>query len=333
MKKNRINTILSFFVSVVLILALGGCTPKNAIYSADGYYLDTYVSVTLYGCGSDEIAKEAIELCDYYEKIFDRTDTTSLVGTLNSGGEVDETIEEYKHLVELTGVGKEYGRLTGGALDITIEPVAELWDFKAGRVPTEKEIAEALGQVDYTKIEFDGEKLCIPDNFKLELGAVAKGYIADRIKDFLIKKGVDSGIINLGGNILCIGNRKPDGNNFTVGVQKPFGRSDDILLALSVDDKSVVTSGVYERYFYQDDVFYHHILDTATGYPVDNDLWAVTVISEESVVGDCLSTGLFVMGKDRGLKLVNSLDGVEAIFVDSACNVFYSDGAKSYIVQ
>ena len=170
-----------------------------------------------------------------------------------------------------------------------------------------------------------------PDDVILDLGAVAKGYIADKIKDFLEENGVKRAIINLGGNVLCIG-KKTNTDNFGIGVRKPFAANNEVLVALSVDDSSVVSSGNYERYFYADDgTFYHHILNPATGYSYDNDLSDVTILSKDSLTGDCLSTTCFCLGLEDGMKLIESLDGIEAVFVTNEGEIHYSSGAKAYV--
>ena len=138
--------------------------------------------------------------------------------------------------------------------------------------------------------------------------------MADYLKDYLISEGVESALINLGGNILTLGS-KPDGTSFNLGIQKPFDKQGTAITSVKVTDSSVVSSGIYERYFEVDNTLYHHILDTTTGYPCDNNLLGVTILSEKSVDGDALSTSCFVLGLDDGVKLIKSLEGVEAIFI------------------
>ena len=152
-----------------------------------------------------------------------------------------------------------------------------------------------------------------------------------KVKDFLEENGVKRAIINLGGNVLCIG-KKTNTDNFGIGVRKPFAANNEVLVALSVDDSSVVSSGNYERYFYADDgTFYHHILNPATGYSYDNDLSDVTILSKDSLTGDCLSTTCFCLGLEDGMKLIESLDGIEAVFVTNEGEIHYSSGAKAYV--
>ena len=159
----------------------------------------------------------------------------------------------------------------------------------------------------------------------LDLGAVSKGYIADRIKEYLVEEGVKSALIDLGGNVLCIGNR-PDGTPFQIGIRQPFADTVSAVTALSVTDQSVVTSGIYERCFTKDGILYHHLLDPGTGYPCENELASVTIISDHSVDGDALSTCCFLMGPQKGMELINSLKDVRAVFLTREGVLLYSEG-------
>lgn len=319
------------YLSFFMIIFLYGCkfnTPST-IHMYDGYYFNTYVSVSLYGCGSEEVAKNAVELCGYYEKIFSRTNETSLLYQLNNEGKIKTDSVEAEVLSEILKYGREYYDITDGALNIALEPVTSLWDFSSGAsiVPKKEQIAEALDNTDCSLIEITENGIEL-NGASVDLGAVAKGFAADRIKEYLVDEGVDSAIINLGGNILCIGD-KPTGEDFVIGIQKPF--SNETLLGLEIDGMSVVTSGTYERYFRKDGVLYHHILDPDTGMPCDNNLLSVTIVAESGVLCDCLSTGCFVMGMEDAIELINNMENVYAIFVDDDYNVYYSEGADVFV--
>lgn len=338
----KFNKIKCFSYVFTVILALGfvltACekpvvtltTPE----SVNGFKLNTYVQIDSYTSVSKNTLTEALNLCDYYENIFSRTKEDSELSKVNS----NQTTDISKEMYELVSAGLEYAALSNGAFDITIGSVSSLWDFtsESPKVPDSGRIAEALTHVDYTRVSVsdngDGTySISKPDDVILDLGAVAKGYIADKIKDFLEENGVKRAIINLGGNVLCIG-KKTNTDNFGIGVRKPFAANNEVLVALSVDDSSVVSSGNYERYFYADDgTFYHHILNPATGYSYDNDLSDVTILSKDSLIGDCLSTTCFCLGLDDGMKLIESLDGIEAVFVTNEGEIHYSSGAKSYV--
>ncbi len=204
-----------------------------------------------------------------------------------------------QELSELLKAGLFYSKLSEGRFDITIEPVSRLWDFSSGegRVPEKKQIEAALPYVGYRDIRLDGNTLIMQSpGMGIDLGGIAKGYIADQLKSYLCQNGVTSGLIDLGGNILCIGS-KEDGQDFHIGIQQPFADRNEMIAAVSVSSRSIVSSGIYERYITAEDgKLYHHILDPSTGYPYENGLNGVTVISEKSVDGDGLSTTIFALG-------------------------------------
>lgn len=175
--------------------------------------------------------------------------------------------------------------------------------------------------MNYKNIEISNNEVTLLDEDTIiDLGAITKGYIADKIKELLVDEGITSGIINLGGNIQTIGS-KPDGTPFEIGIQKPFGTSTESITSVSIVDKCVVTAGVYQRYFEEDNKIYHHILDTNTGKPVDNGLWGVTIITDDALTADILSTVCFIMGLEEGSEYIESLSNVEAIFVTDELEV------------
>lgn len=297
--------------------------------SVQGFKLNTIVQITLYGSGDQKIAEEALKLCDQYEALFSRTLETSELWKLNHRTLPAEdgwyTLSD--ELSELIGIGLEYSRLSSGAFDISVAPVSDLWDFTSGEnnLPASEELTRALSLVDYRKITLDGNRIHFENSeIQLDLGAVAKGYIADRIRDFLVDNGVSSAVINLGGNVLCIGSH-PDETPFKVGIQKPFAERNETLFTLEVFGKSVVSSGTYERYFEKDGMLYHHILNPSTGMPYDNGLTSVTILSDTSTQGDALSTVCFALGLDAGMDLINQTDGAEAIFVTEDGQIHFSD--------
>ena len=162
----------------------------------------------------------------------------------------------------------------------------------------------------------------------LDLGAVSKGYIADRIKEFLMEKGVESAVIDLGGNVLCIGSR-PDGSPFQIGIRQPFAGQNTAAAVLSINGQSVVTSGIYERCFEEEGVLYHHLLDPNTGMPCENELASVTIISDHSVDGDALSTCCFLLGMEKGMQLIDRLPDVQAVFITREGEIRYSQNFKA----
>lgn len=327
-------------MAAAVFISICGCsrvTPSSTKYIAQGYALNTYVKVTLYGSGSDEIAGRAVDMCSEYERIFSRTDEDSMLYRLNNAGSLTrkEAADDkgFDELTALVRSGIEYGKLTDGALDITIEPVSSLWKFGTDEaaLPDAGQIADALTKVDYSKIEVTDDFIEL-NGCRLDLGATAKGYIAGKICDYLKKEDVTGAIVDLGGNISCIGT-KADGTGFTVGIKKPFDEEGQMSLALDLSDMNIVTSGVYERYFYDNDKLYHHILNPATGYPCENGLLSVTVISADAAQCDALSTGCFVLGMDKAKELVEGLDSVYAVFIDDNYDVYYTKGTERFIKE
>lgn len=231
--------------------------------------------------------------------------------------------------------GLEYSKLSDGCFDITIDPVSRLWDFSSGEgtVPVEEEIQKNLPYVGYQKIRLveDCVEFAMP-GMGIDLGGIAKGYIADRMKEYLVEEGVTSGMINLGGNVLCIG-KKSEKESFHIGIQQPFADRNETIAAINADDISVVSSGIYERYIESEGHFYHHILNPKTGYSYDNDLIGVTIVSDRSVDGDGLSTVTFALGLEQGMKLVNSMENVEALFITEDEKSHYSDGLAAMLYE
>ena len=235
--------------------------------------------------------------------------------------------------IELLQKGIYYGDLSLGQFDITIGKLSSLWDFpnNSGTVPSESDIEATLSTIDYHAIVINGNEVSLsnPDAM-IDLGGIAKGYIADKMKDYLNEKDITSGMINLGGNVLTLGD-KPDGSNYNIGIQKPFSDDGTAIASVEVSDETVVSSGVYERYFYVGDNFYHHILNPKTGYPYDNNLLGVTIICPKSVDGDGLSTTCFALGLEDGMKLIESLDDTEAIFITDNYELHTTSGIGSNI--
>lgn len=312
---------------IISCCLFNGCAAADQALSRQQFMLNTTVSISLYDSSDEAILDGAFELCREYEQLFSRTIPTSDVYRINAAN--GEPVEVSDATAELIALALDYAQLSDGAFDPTIEPLTTLWDITSDspQAPDSDAIEQACALVDWTQVELDGTTVTLKPGMGIDLGGIAKGYIADKIRDYLEECGVTSALINLGGNVLALGN-KPDGSPFTVGVRKPFGAAQtDIVGAVCVSGMSVVTSGVYERYFEQDGTLYHHILDAATGYPVENDVYSVTILSPNSTEGDALSTICFALGVDKGLELVDSLDGVEAVYCMADGSLVFSDGA------
>lgn len=320
---------LGVLVLLVFVALYQKKEKKQEPISSTAFKLNTVVTLTLYDSTDEELLQEAMDLCDDYEQLFSRTLETSELYQLNHG-----TLPNQEHAytissdtAELISKGLEYGELSKGAFDITIGPVSSLWDFTSEqkKVPKKEELDAALPLVNYQDVQVSQEQVTFAkEGMMLDLGAIAKGYIADKIKEFLLEHEVKSATINLGGNVLCVG-EKPDGMPFRIGIQKPFADRSETIAVMDIADKSVVSSGIYERYFEQDGTFYHHILNPDTGYPYNNHLVSVTIISDQSVDGDGLSTSCFALGLEKGMELINSIPDVHAVFITDDYQLHYSN--------
>ena len=327
-------TMLLCLVAIVLC----GCSANSGKISKTGFYFDTMITVTLYGTSDEKILDDCFSLAGNYEKKLSNTITDSEISKINQADGQFVTVSS--DTLSLIRDGIRYGKISGGKFDITIGTLSDLWNFSeiaetaksddnevdASVVPSPEEIKEALAHVNYKNIEIKGNQVRLKDpQAKIDPGGIAKGFIADEMRSFLNNKGITSGVISLGGNVLTLG-KKADHSSYTIGIQKPFSETGTSLGTLNVADASVVSSGIYERYYRVNGKLYHHILDTSTGYPVENHLYQVTIISDISMDGDALSTTCFSLGLKKGMQLVEQTDGVEAIFVSDDGTITYSSG-------
>lgn len=317
---------ITLFCTLVLMLGLGGCAQGSEPVSKANFLLDTYVEITLYD-GSDPAV---IDLA--FREI---TRLEDMLSVNREGSELDQLAKAAgkdwvaisPETQEVLLLAKEYSQLSGGLFDVTSGPLIDLWDINnGGHYPTQAELDAVLPLIssDDLLVE-EGRAYLAREGMEANLGAIAKGYIADKVKELLLDQGVESAIIDLGRNILLVGD-KPDGSAFNVGVQDPNQDQGVLLGLVSTADTSVVTSGINERYFTYEGVDYHHILDPFTGFPADNDLASVTILSTSSAQGDALSTTCLLLGVEDGMALIESLEGVEAFFIARDGSTTMSEG-------
>ena len=298
---------------LLLLLLLCGCSQdeNKALNSETRFLLDTACTVSA-DC-DDETLSGAFAVCGELERLLSRTVKGSDVYRLNETDGFVSVSDDTLHLLEKSVY---YGNLTDGKFDITVCPVSELWDFKNQIVPNRSEIAEALKSVDYHSIEIKGNTANL-NGKKIDLGGIAKGYIADKVISYLEGKGVKKALVNLGGNIKVTG-------KFNIGIRKPF--TEEILLNMPLENKSAVTSGIYERYIEKDGEIYHHVLDPATGCGVKNELSAVTVIGDNSADCDALSTACLLLGTEKGKAIIENTAGTEAVFISREGDITLTAG-------
>ena len=275
-----------------------------------GFYFDTVVQVTLYG-PEDGLLEEIWAACERYEKLLSRTIEGSDVSRINAAK--GQTITVDPETWDILSRAKEISRLTGGAFSVTIAPLSLQWDFTDGtnRMPTDEERLAALPLVDDEKILLgEGNTVTLPEGMAIDLGGIAKGYIADQVAA-LVKDRVTGALLNFGGNVYAVGH-KLDGSDYGLGIQDPNSPTGQALAAVRGTDISLVTSGIYERYFMVDGVRYHHILDPKNGLPSNSDLASATILHTSSMDADAFATACIVLGREEAEKLLGSLglDGV-----------------------
>lgn len=309
------------------VLLLSGCSglPKERNQTYTDTLFDTVIKIDIYDAIDDNVLKGCEDLCKKYDAMFSNKVEDSEISQINHAG--GNPVEVSRETITLIKKGIYYSELSKGVFDITIAPVSDLWNFKSEEpsVPAPDAVASAVSHVNYNNIIIKDNTVRLTDpNAGIDVGAIAKGYIADRLKDYLKSQGVEHAMINLGGNVLAMGN-KLDGSDYNIGIQKPFDETGSPITSVKISNKSVVTSGIYQRYFKADGKIYHHILDPNTGYPCENNLNSVTIITNSSLTADALSTTCFLLGYDEGMKLINQLNNVDAIFITNDNKLHYSN--------
>ena len=325
----------AFLLGALLAATLASCAPASPPEAArTQFVLGTVCSVRIVSSAPGTDTSRTLDAC------FARLQAIEDAMSVNKAGTQLDAVNEAagkaavkvgEDLFRVVSKALEYGSLSGGAFDPTVGPLVKLWGIgtEAARVPSRKEIAAALALIDWKGVAIDPAastvRLARP-GMRLDLGAIAKGYAADEMERILLERAVRAAVVDLGGNVFVFG-KKPDGRKWRVGVQDPVTKRGEYLGLVEGEDMTVVTSGVYERVFEQDGRRYHHILDTKTGYPVDNGLVSVTIVASSSIDADGLSTSLFALGRERGMALAATLPGVQVIMVDAQDRVYLSPGA------
>lgn len=321
------KTAIVLIFSVMLFIT--GCSdnssePKKS--STDFFAMDTYMNITAYGENAKQAISQAQKQIKHLDNLWSVTDKNSEIYAVNhSNGKPTAVSEE---TAELLTFSLKMAERTKGALDPTIYPVLNAWGFTTEkyRIPTESEIKKLLKKVDYKKVSLSEKSVQLKPEMMIDFGAVGKGYASDISAEILRDNGVSSALLDLGGNIKTIGS-KPDGSEWRLGVRNPKGKGN--IGVLSVSDLAVVTSGNYERYFTgKDGKTYGHIIDPATGQPVENGLLSVTIIAKDGKLCDALSTSLFVMGLDKAIDHWRQYKDFDMILITDDEKIFLTNGIK-----
>lgn len=317
-------------LSIILIgvLCLAGCAVQKSDKKDSAehtlFAMNTYMTFTAYGENAELALDEAAHLVEKLEKLWSVTDENSEIYKANHGHGIPETISE--ETGELIQFALEMAKKTNGALEPTIYPVLTAWGFTTGenRVPSDAELTELLGDVGYERVRLEDSTVQLDRDMMLDLGAVGKGYAGDLVAEVLRENGITSALLDIGGNIQTVGT-KTDGSSWRIGLRDPF--TGGTLGILEIIDKAVVTSGNYERNFIgEDGKRYGHIIDPATGYPVENGLASVTIIAKEGRLCDALSTSLFVMGLDEAADYWLQHQDFEMIVITESGKIYLTDG-------
>lgn len=297
------------------------------------FLMDTLIQISAYGPNSEKAINES----------FDRIN--EIQSKMTSKGEDSEVIKINKKAglgfqqvspdtFNVIKKGLEYSQISNGSFDITVGSLVKLWGIGTDKVkvPDQNELKKALTHVNYKNVILDDKNHSVmlkKKDMSIDLGAIAKGYAADEVVKVLKRYGIKSAVADLGGNIYVLG-KKPDGSLWKIGIQDPYEQRGSNLAVVEVADKTLVTSGIYERFFEKDNIRYHHILDTKTGFPVENNLASVSIISNSSIEADGLSTTAFSLGLKEGLKLIESIPDTEAVFVTKDRGIYTSSGINKY---
>jgi len=321
--------------SILLVLVFfTSCTKTEDNPQAQSFImLGTVCRITIYDKPTEEAFSAAFSRIREIEQKMSLHSETSEIAKINaaSGKEAVQVSEETFRVIENA---LEISHLSEGAFDITIGPLVKAWGIGSehARKPSDEELASLLPLIGYDMVELDRETRTVfltKAGMALDLGGIAKGYAADEAARVLRSFGVERAIINLGGNVLTLG-KKQDGTLWRIGIQDPESSRGEYAMIVQLDDTSLVTSGPYERYLLLDGEFYHHILDSKTGYSIDSDFTSVSIITKNSMLADALSTSVYALGLEKGMELLNELDGVEGLFFTEAKQVLFSNNRHPY---
>ncbi len=339
-KKSFSNIIYIIFIvtlTVGIMLSSTGCnsrkpvsdTENSDVYEKDVFAMDTYMNLKAYGENAEKAVKQASDYIYNLSLLLDVTEPGSEIYKLNarSISSVSDTT------FDILSESVKYSRLTAGNFDPTVYPIVKAWGFTtdSDRIPTQEEIDSLLPHVGMDKISLNASNngvLFSDPETALDTGAIAKGYVSQKIYDIFKENGVDSAIVSLGGNVLAMGAKNQDAP-WKVGISNP-ANPDTNIGTVSVINKFLVTSGSYQRFFVKGGKTYHHIIDPSTGKPADNGLTSVTIIAEDGTAADALSTALFVMGrKDASVFWRNSKIDFEAVLIENNGDIYITEGLKS----
>ncbi len=340
--------IISIILTLSILVSCTSCGLKkaeNEPYSTSFQCFDTVCRITIYDKKPkkdlEKICDKLEKKCKHYDSLYNLDDSRYSVEFNNGDGSIiykeGVHFSNKKNAVRVIGFGEEdeplydsikYSKMTDGAFDVTIAPLVKLWNIngKDFKIPSDKQIKKQLKYVDYKQIDDSpGNYYLLTKMGSIDFGGIAKGFVSDLLLNELKKSKIKSALIDLGGNIYTHG--KKNNSLFKVGIKKPFSNN-ELSATVKAKDKAIITAGIYQRYHKINGKIYSHIINPKTGYPIDNDLNSVTVISDNGTAADALSTGFMVMGLKKGMALANKTKNIEAVFIDKDNKLHLSNGLK-----
>lgn len=313
-----------------------GCQSQSLVaVENDAFVLGTFGQIRVYA-PSEEEGLKAIAVAFKRITELENAMGPSLVGSdvYNINANAGKTsVQVSDDTLKVIKEGIKYEGLTSGAFNITLGSLIELWGIgkEWQKVPSPADIQDSKEHIEIINLQIDGNKIMIKDpEMLMDLGGIAKGYSVDEAVKVLKANGIKSGFVNLGGDVYAFG-QKPDESKWAIGIQKPLVNSNGVVAKVLLENQSIVSSGNYERYFVDKGIRYHHIIDPATGYPSDSGVVSVTIISDSAIDGDALSTAVFILGHEKGMELVEELEGVDAVVITKDNTVYISSGANDMV--
>ncbi len=338
-QRHSIKMIMAAFLFMIIAAwILTGYSAKkndemeNKAFEADSFAMGTVISQKVYGANGQIAVDEAANKIGYLENLLTFNDTQGDIYKLNQNAGI-AGVELDPVTVKIIEKAQQVSAMSNGAFDITVGPLVKAWGIgtNAERIPAPEELNKLLPLINYKDLNLDHNVVSLKRRGQMvDLGGIAKGYTGDAVIEIYKQYGIKSAFINLGGNVVTLGN-KPDGSPWKVGIRnpRPAGtESGQNIGMVRVTSKAVVTAGDDQRYFIENGQRYHHILDPATGYPAKSDLLSVTLITDSSLDADALDTAVFILGLEKGKELIQEYGGIEAVFVTTGKKVYVTEGLK-----
>lgn len=334
LKKQSRKRLASFVLVIMAAGILTACkSNKNEAYEAEGIVMGTVISQKVYGANAQAAMDETTKKMKYLDELLTFNAPQGDIYKLNQNAG-KKNVELNTETLKVINKALQVSELSDGAFDITIGPVVKSWGIGTNeqRIPTNEELQKLLPLINYKDIYVDERSVGLKKAGQMvDLGGIAKGYAGDVAIETYKKNGIQSAFINIGGNVVTLGN-KPDGSPWVVGLRNPrpnqTNGGQQIVGYVTVTDKAVVTAGDDQRYFEKEGQRYHHIIDPRTGYPARSGLMSVTLITDSSFDADALDTAVFILGLEKGKELIKQYGGVEAVFITMDKKIYVTEGLK-----